>query len=243
MTFRTLKYFIKVGVYLSLVISALIFFLVIKTKTYSYEWQIDPDGIKFFLSNLLPFSAVFKLTFSLIGVFLIIDQIDRSAHQKNMISLEEWQDRVINKLSVYEESNPAIYNHFQKNLTEIYKFISNIGFRIENKRKLKRFMKVFVLEYLDEFEELSIGFKNYEGIYEGEITSFARDDIQEILLLIVSPDIHYKKCWVHFEQIYNRELRIYKNNKGIENKWILNRYFRFFQWKFDFKIKILKQNK
>lgn len=243
MMFRALKYSIKVGIYISLIASASIIILVIATKTYSYDWQIDADGVKFFLSNLISFSAIFKLTFSLIGVFLIIDQIDISYHKKNIVSFEDWQSRITDKLSNYEESNPAIYSHFSNNLTEIYEFISNKGFRIESKRKLRRFMKFFILGHLDKFEELSIGFRSNNGVYREDIISFARDDIQEILFLIVSPDIHYKKYWIHFDMIYNRKLRKVKKVKGIETKSIFRRNFRIFKWTFDLKMKILQHNK
>jgi hypothetical protein len=252
MMFRFLKRFVRIGIIISLSISLVISILVICHECQSYTISLTLEGFKFFFSRITldgielfisqfePFSSIYGLTIALIGIFLIIDQIEISTHQKGIKSFDSWKENIDKVLKEYEESNPAIYKHIDGNITKIYDFISSVGFRIENKSNLKRFMNKFIVNNIDEFETYSIAYIKKNGIYDSKNTSYARTDVQKLLSLIVDPDVHYMSYWRDFTKIYNNRLYTFQGDITSTNIRLIRMKFNFLKRMYSFQLSISK---
>lgn len=97
-----------------------------------HKFGYSPTDVKFFFSLFKPYSGVILLTYTIIGIYLIIEQIDVSTQSKDVRKITDWKNRLVDKLEHIKIENPLMFNHIYDNMNEIYEYLAEKQLRISN---------------------------------------------------------------------------------------------------------------
>jgi hypothetical protein len=145
--------------------------------------------------------GVLGITIALASIFLIFRQISLAVKGNKVKPMEDWKtsrEVELQKLIM----TPIIYNHFSKNLTEMFDFLYELDkpFKINRNRELTNFFKKFLNDKIESFELNSREFLKDSGYKT--IQPYSINDVKKITEHILIPSSHYSDFYDDFNKLY-----------------------------------------
>lgn len=230
---RLVFYILKIFVWLGVVaiITTTLFWL---TETFLLPIDFSAKGFKFLISTGNPYKEIITISFTIIGLYLIIIQI-RQGNFSNKISLKEkWvsslNDNIKKKLknssreSENEETgrrseityiNPEIVRYIGLRADEIFDFLFDYNMRISNKYILHKFYVKFIGAKIVDFENAANENINRNFIYPTDETfPPSLRHFRQINDFIIIPAEGYSEIYNHFDRMYLETFKIIENTVG-----------------------------
>lgn len=165
------------------------------------EYDSTVKGYHTFIKIIGSRTDVLGITIALASIFLIFKQIELAVEANKVKPMEDWKtsrEVELQKLIM----KPIIYNHFSKNLTEIFDFLYELDepFKINRKRELTKFFKKFLNDEIESFELNSKEFLDQNGYRI--IQAYSIKDVKKITEHILIPASHYSAFYDDFDKLY-----------------------------------------
>lgn len=202
---------LSVWISLILILCASIFWV---SELWMLEFNITSKGFQKFISTGDKYKGILTISFSIIGLYLIIIQI-RQGNFSNKINLKEkWVKDINTKVKEQlkyssEESgdteflNYEIVRYIEFGADEVFDFLFTYKMKISNRYILRKYFEKFIRQHIIQFEEAAI-----ENISRGFEYS-ENENIPPSLLhfrkindYILKPSDGYFNLYNHFDNMY-----------------------------------------
>jgi hypothetical protein len=174
-----------------LIILSAFIIIVASLKAFSHPIEISPDGIQLFLSFYKAYYEVFAATFVLIGILLVLEQVEIGATANKITNRINWKNRLDEKIKSLEKNNAAITYHLDINAENIYDFLYPTNNKIRDYAHLNDFFTEFLNDNIKRFEEASIDCPINKSLRYKNETSYSLFQVNSIIEYILIPAPNY----------------------------------------------------
>lgn len=170
---------------------------------------------KLFKTFILNFSWVYKLTFAVLGSFLIVKQLQNSSFSTKIHERRIWTEELNKALNNDEIRNevPVLKSELSRNSDYIFDFIYGTNLTILDSYQLSCFFSKFIKPHIQSFEEKSIKYERNNQFYTSLNQSYSIEYFDYIKTIILKPDIKYKTIEKDFKDLYFNEVNKFSKYK------------------------------
>lgn len=205
-----IEYFKHITKYLAIFFAVffVIDFVQIHVQLFNRDIQFNLQGFDNYFKLWQNNADALSLSFAVISLYFIFNQIDLSVRQNYYPIFENWKNRhstAINELKQYS----VIYHIIDDQLFELYYNLSksNSTFRITSEKHLKKAFRVIINKRnVKEFEKFMLQYKKAQGeeIDSSNIESHAFLIIKNFLVVTFPPGPDYQSFEENLKELYLR---------------------------------------
>jgi hypothetical protein len=174
----------------------------------SFDWSTK--GFEFLFNQFGVYKDIFTLSFTITGIYLVVEQIEIASFANKISSRSEWRSNLETKLQLIK--NPAIKDHVEAKSNEMFDFIIENNYRISNKNDLKTFFNLFLDSKIMDFEQGSVDF-NINKEYQSNDQSYSFEQFLLIKNYLIEASVSYVDFSKDFKELYFKRVKEFNRDK------------------------------
>ncbi|MBI5539035.1 MAG: hypothetical protein HY951_03185 [Bacteroidia bacterium] len=180
-------------------------------EVFSLKSDCSFEGVKTFFNTFLSYKDIHSLTLAVLGIYLVIEQIEIAFYANRITSRLEWKSRLENKLKDFD--NIIIKNYFSEKSNEIFDFLLHNNLRVSNIRQLKKFFKKFLNDKIEDFEKSTNQYNTNSCHYEKPDQSYSIEGVKTLVTDLIDPEISYVNFTKNFNKLYMKIVKNFNSDK------------------------------